>query len=70
MTMRNRKTVITAFILVAVMLMAVGFAALADDLYITGTAKVLQTNAENSFGEDILFTRAVMMKTSSSPEQL
>ena len=60
MTMRNRKTVITAFILVAVMVMAIGFAAMADDLYITGSANITAENAETAFGEDIYFTKAVM----------
>ena len=60
MTMRNRKTVITAFILVAVMLMAVGFAEMSDDLFITGNAKITAENAETAFGEDIYFTKAVM----------
>lgn len=60
MTMRNRKTVITAFILVAVMLMAVGFAAMSDDLNITGTAGIALEHAETAFAEDIYFTKAVM----------
>ena len=60
MTMRNRKTVITAFILVAVMLMAVGFAAMSDDLFINGNAKILAESAQTAFGEDIYFTKAVM----------
>ena len=34
--MRNRKTVIVAFMLVAVLLMAVGYAVLSTDLYIGG----------------------------------
>ena len=60
MTMRNRKTVITAFILLAVMVMAIGFAAMSDDLYITGSAGITAEHAETAFGEDIYFTKAVM----------
>jgi hypothetical protein len=58
--MKNRKLVITAFVLVAAMLMAVGFAAMADDLYITGNAKITAKNAESAFAEDIYFTKAVI----------
>lgn len=58
--MKNRKIVITAFVLVAAMLMAVGFAAMADDLFVEGTAKITAENAEQAFGEDIYFTKAVM----------
>ncbi len=60
MTMRNRKTAITAFILVAVMLLAVGFAAMSDDLSITGNATITAENAENAFAADVYFTEAVI----------
>ena len=56
MTMRNRKTVIVAFMLLACMLMAVGFAALTDTLNIEGDAEVSQNNAENAFDEDVYFS--------------
>ena len=59
MTMRNRKNVIVAFVLVAVMLMAVGYAALTDILDITGSADVNQSAAEEAFNEDIYFVSAV-----------
>ncbi len=58
--MKNRKLVITAFVLVAVLLMAVGFAALVDDLYVTGTAGISADDARDAIAEDIYFTRAVM----------
>ena len=58
MTMRNRKNVIVAFVLVAVMLMAVGYAALTDILDITGSADVNQSAAEEAFNEDIYFVSA------------
>lgn len=56
MTMRNRKTVIVAFMLIACMLMAVGFAALTDTLNIEGDAEVSQINAENAFDDDVYFS--------------
>ena len=58
--MKNRKLVITAFVLVAVLLMAVGFAAMSDDLFITGSAGITAENAESAFAEDIYFTKAIM----------
>lgn len=57
--MKNRKTVVVAFLLVAVMLLGVGYAALTDVLDITGSADVNQSAAEESFNEDIYFTGAV-----------
>lgn len=56
--MKNRKSVIVAFLLVAVMLLGVGYAALTDVLDITGTADVNQSAAEEAFNEDIHFIAA------------
>lgn len=57
--MKNRKTVVVAFLLVAVMLLGVGYAALTDILTINGSAEVSQTAAEDAFNEDIYFSEAV-----------
>ena len=57
--MKNRKFVVVAFLLVAVLLLGVGYAALSDVLDITGSADVNQSAAEEAFTEDILFTAAV-----------
>ena len=57
--MKNRKFVVAAFLLVAVMLLGVGYAALTDVLDITGSADVNQSAAEEAFNEDIYFTAAV-----------
>jgi len=56
MTMRNRKAVIVAFMLIACMLMAVGFAALTDTLTIIGNAHIDIAAAENNFDEKIFFS--------------
>lgn len=53
--MKNRKTVIVAFLLVAAMLLGVGYAELNDTLTIAGNATVTQTVAEEVFAEDIYF---------------
>jgi uncharacterized repeat protein (TIGR01451 family) len=56
--MKNRKGLI-AFMLVAVMLLGIGYAALSDTLDITGSADVNQSAAEEAFNEDIYFSAAV-----------
>lgn len=64
--MKNRKTVVVAFLLVAVMLLSVGYAALTDVLDITGSADVNQSAAEESFNEDIHFSTAVANQTGNT----
>ena len=54
--MKNRKTVVVAFMLCAVMLLGVGYAALSDVLDIQGTAQVTQGNAQNAFDGDVYFS--------------
>ena len=56
--MKQRKTVIVAFLLAAVLLLGVGYAALTDVLDITGSADVNQSAAEEAFNEDIYFSAA------------
>lgn len=64
--MKNRKTVVVAFLLVAVMLLSVGYAALTDVLDITGSADVNQSAAEEAFNEDIFFSAAVANQTGNT----
>lgn len=56
--MKNRKTVVVAFLLTAVMLLGVGYAALTDVLDINGTADVSKDKAEAEFNNDVYFTKA------------
>ena len=56
MTMRNRNTVLVAFMLVAVMLMAVGFATLTDDLLVTGTGSLSKDAAQDEVDKDVYFS--------------
>ena len=58
--MKKRRTTIIALLLVAALALGIGYAALADDLFITGSAKVLANNAENAFAADVYFTKAVI----------
>ena len=57
--MKNRRTVVVAFLLCAVMLLGVGYAALSDTLDITGSVDVNQSAAEEAFNEDVYFSAAV-----------
>ena len=56
--MKNRKTIVVAFMLCAVMLLGVGYAVLTDTLNILGDAEVSQANAENAFDEEVYFSAA------------
>ena len=53
--MKNRKTVIVAFMLIAAMLLAVGYAALTVDLFIGGNATVNAGQSQDEFEGDIYF---------------
>ena len=56
--MRNRKTVVVAFLLVAVMLLGVGYAALTDTLTIIGNAHIDVDTANKTFDEKVYFSDA------------
>jgi hypothetical protein len=64
--MRNRKTVIVAFMVAAVLLMAVGFAALTDTLTIIGNAHVDMATAESTFDEKIYFSEATAVNSTGT----
>lgn len=57
--MKNRKHVVVAFLLVAAMLLSVGYAALTDVLDINGTADVNQGAVEQVFDTNLYFSNAV-----------
>ena len=57
--MKNRKTVVVAFLLIAVMLLGVGYAAVTNVLDVTGSIKVTKEDAEKEFNEDIFFAGVV-----------
>ena len=58
--MKKRRTLIISLLLVAALALGVGYAALADDLFVTGTAGIKAENAEDAFAADVYFTKAVM----------
>ena len=56
--MKNRKTVVVAFLLVAAMLLGVGYAALTDTLTIIGNAHIDIDTANKTFDEKIYFSHS------------
>ena len=56
--MKNRKFVVVAFLLVAVLLLGVGYAALTDTLDVTGSADVNLSELNNEFNHDVYFVGA------------
>ena len=64
--MRNRKRIIVSFMIVACLLMAVGFAALTDTLNINGEAEVDFTSANSGFDADVYFSDAAAANNGDS----
>ncbi len=58
--MKKRRTLIISLLLVAALALGIGYAALADDLFVTGSAEIGVENAENAFAADVYFTKAVI----------
>lgn len=54
--MKNRKFIVVAFMLIACMIVGVGYAALTDTLNFAGDAEVSKGNAEVTFDGDVYFT--------------
>ena len=57
--MKNRKSIIAAFLVIAVMLFSVGYAALSDKLDINGTSDANLSAAQKNFDTDVYFSAAV-----------
>lgn len=56
MTMRNRKTVVVAFLVAVMLLLGVGYAALTDTLTIIGNAQIDLGTAETTFDSKVYFS--------------
>ena len=56
--MKKRSTIV-ALLLVAALALGIGYAALTDTLNITGTANIAESDAQNSFQEDVYFSNAI-----------
>lgn len=57
--MKNRKRIVVAFLLVAVMLLGVGYAAITSNLTVQGAASLTKGGAESELDEDVYFTNVV-----------
>lgn len=64
--MKNRKFVVVAFLLVAVMLLGVGYAALTDTLTIIGNAHIDIDTANKTFDEKVYFSDAQPTSTTGT----
>lgn len=63
--MKKRRSVVIAFLLIAALVMGIGYAALTDVLDITGSADISKQAAEGEFNLDIYFTKAVANENST-----
>ncbi len=57
--MKNKRTVLTAFLLIATLTFGIGYATLTDALTLNGTGNITQTAAEDAFDEKLYFSSAV-----------
>ena len=64
--MKNRKRIIMAFVLVACMLIGVGYAAVTDNFKVTGNITISDKGATDAFNEDIRFV-GVVVEGNSEP---
>lgn len=58
--MKNKKLIITAFLLLATLTIGIGYAALSDVLTVSGLAKVSFSEAESEFDTDVYFASATL----------
>ena len=56
--MKNRRRIIVAFMLCAVMLLGIGYAAVTDALKIDGTAEINSGNVQSAFDANVYFSAA------------
>lgn len=56
--MKNRRNVVVSFLLIAVLLLSVGYAALTDNLTLTGEATLNSTESQKEWEKDIYFSKA------------
>ena len=57
--MKNRKTVVIAFLLCACLVVGIGYATLNDELNINGTGLLSKTAADAEFEKDVYFSEVV-----------
>jgi len=67
--MKNRKTVVVAFMLCAVMLLGVGYAAFTDTLTVTGTIVADLKQAEVNYDANVYFSDVKFLASSSTGDK-
>ncbi len=67
--MKNRKTVVVAFLLIAAMLLGIGYAELTDTLTLIGNATIDMQQAGMNFDEKVYWSAGeILRSTNTSPE--
>ena len=64
--MKNRRTAIVAFMLIAVLIMGIAYANLTDNLFIKGEATLATTSAQTNFDADVYFDDADVKHSTGS----
>ena len=69
--MKNRRQILVAFMLCAVMLLGIGYAAVTDALDINGMAEINSGNVQNAFDLNVYFSGAVAnaYTTANTPDR-
>lgn len=57
--MTKRRSIIAAFLVVALLAVGIGYAALTDDLTVTGSASIKASDSAETFDGDIYFSKAL-----------
>ena len=63
--MKNRKIIVVAFLLISVMLMGVGYAALTDELGIEGSVQADTSVSQTEFDDDVYFSNTSVVSDST-----
>ena len=64
--MKNRRTILVTFLILAALVMGAAYAALTDNLFIKGEATLATTSAQTNFDEDVYFTTAAVASTTGT----
>ncbi len=63
--MKKRKTLVVSLLLIAALALGIGYAALSDDLFATGTVGINLDHAEDAFQADVYFSKAGFLNTAN-----
>ena len=64
--MKNRRTILVTFLILAALVMGAAYAALTDNLFIKGEATLATTSAQTNFDADVYFSAAAVASTNGS----